>query len=448
MSCHFLPALLVMSGGNAALKSNGASLNETALSEFNVVIPDSVKFSQSKQALAAKRTAVKVRAENQSYASNNNRQIRILAPNNALYDTRYGYLTFDLALARTGGTYGRLANGVFSVFDRLYLTFGSAVVEDLRDYNRVQNYIWFSTQRAAVTASIGMSMGFGTQAERNAAGLITKSYAMPIYSGILNTELLPFQSVNGGLIIDLYIGDTSTFVETDGTLPIVTISNVLLHIERLELELSYLQFVQNYISKNGLQFGFCSYERYVNALTTGSQQTLNINCRASSVDGFFNLFVDSSTISSLATNDKFTNWTNIGLTQYNVLINGSIYPDEPIDCLTNQAFEAWQIYARNQQKFQLNELIPLETAIPWSTFSVIPVAGTNNQFTFILDMQPYPEDAHVGLINPFTTLGNNATINLKLQFSGVIAANLQCDTWVRYFKQVDIYRNGQVRVMQ
>lgn len=441
MTCHLLGLVGIMA--NADLESRGASLNDTILAKFPMVVPDAVKFPQSKKILRARRTPIKIRAENQTYSSNNNKQIRILFPNNALYDLRCGYLTCDITVTTTGGTYRRLAQGSFSAFERLHILFGSAEIEDLRDYNRLQNIIWNTTVLPEVTSAIGINMGFGTQGQRNvwATG---QNLVVPLHSGVLNSCLWPTHAMNGGMIIELYIADPTTCVETDGTVPIITISNLILHVERLELDQNYMSFVKSFIQSYGLQIGFPSYERYVNSMNTGSQQNLTINNRNSSVDGFYNIFVNSSEISNTTVNDKFILWTNsINLTQYNMLINGMIFPDEPVDALTNNSQEPYQIYCRNAGKWKLNGQISMWPAIPAQFFP-------DDQFIFIMDMEPFPEMALEGnnLITPFTTLGNNATIILNLTFGGVIAANYQTDTWVRFFKQVSIYKNGSVNVLQ
>ncbi len=440
MSCHLLALASIMS--EADLKSRGASLNETVLAKFPMVVPDSVKFPQSKKILQAKRTAVKIRAENQTYASNNNRQMRILFPNNALYDLRSGYVTCDMTITTTGGTYRRLHYGSFSALERLHILFGSAEIEDQRDYNRLQSIVWMSSVLPEITSSMGINMGFGTQGQRNvwATG---QNMVIPLYSGVLNSCLWPTHAINGGMIIELYIADPTTCVETDGTVPIITISNLMLHVERLELDPAYMGFVKSWIGAHGLQIGYPCYERYVNALSTGSQQNVTINNKNSSVDGFYNIFVNSATISNTTVFDKFINWTNPGLTQYNMLVNGTIYPDEPIDAVTNNSQECYQIYCRSMGKWKLNGQVSQWPAIPAQYFP-------QNQFLFIIDMEPFPEMVVDGdsLITPFTTIGNSGTIILNLTFSGVIAANLQVDTWVRYFKQVAIYGNGSVRVLQ
>ncbi len=441
MACHLLPATLLaatMSGKDAALAQQGASLDDTLLKNFPVVIPDNVKFHQAKVALQAKRTVIKIRAENQTYSSANNQQIRIKFPNNALYDTRYGYFTCNLTVTATGGTYVRLANGAFSAFDRLHNIFGSSEIEDIRNYNELQNIVWNATVLPDVTGSIGVpNMGFGTQLQRNgyAAG---HNFVIPLYSGVLNTELLPVHNVNAGLIIELFLANAVNCVETDGTNPVVVADNIIFYVERMDMDSAYTAFIKNWVATYGLQIGFVSWERYVNSLNTGTQQNITINNRASSVDGFYNIFVNSAQIANTTINDKFVNWTNPGLIQYNMLINGSIYPDEPIDTLTNNAAQAYCIYLRWLNKQRLDGAIDLQVPIPAQFFNV-------NQFLFIMDMNPYPGQ---NLIVPFSTLGNNATIILNLTFAAPIAANLQLNTWVRYYKQIAIYGNGMVNVIQ
>ncbi len=439
MACHIVFGLAM----NTTLQTQGASLDDTLLNKFKVVIPDQIKFKTSKQALQARRLPIKQRSEQQTYASNNNKQIKIKLPNNALYDTRYGYLSFTMSATATGGTYCRVASGADSVFDRLLIRFGAADVEDIMDYNRIKSILWETEVVPDVSANFSSTsakggMGIGTQAERNvlSAGA---DYSIPIVSGILNGELLPFQSVRNGMELNFYIADPTTCVETDGTNPVITITNVVFHIERLDLDQKYLSFIATYIAANGLQIGFHSWERYTSTLGTGAQQNLLINNRSSSVSGLFNLFLKSDELNNTLISDRFLNWIPLALSQYSMLINGNTFPDEPIDALTNGGWEAYQIYLRYVTKWKLNARIPISPSIPFEYF-------TNDRFLFIVDLEAYPEEE--GLINPFTTLGNNATTILKLVFNAPIASGYQCDTWIKYFKQVAIYSDGSARVIQ
>lgn len=404
-------------------------------------VPDSVRFKPTKRALAARRVPVKFRSEQSSYATDKNRLIRFLLPNNALYDTRKGYLTFDLTITGSNGTYCRLHQGVFSILERLRVLMASAEVEDLRDYNRLYSFLWEMINPGLVTTMIGGTvMGFGTQTERNAMGATTTSYCCPLISGVLNTELLPFENLASGMTLELYLDDVTQFLETDSTtLPVVTVSNLMFHMERLELEQSYMNFIGSWVRSNGLQLGFQSWERFVNAMSGGFNQNLMINHRSSAVNGICHFFFDSSQFNNMTINDRFLNWTPLSLTSTSLNVNGVIFPDEPIDTVTAGRLEAYQIYCRWIVKWKLSGLLPIAPPIGWKDFQV-------NRFVLIDDLEPYPEESD--LINPFSTLGNNSTLIKKLVFSSAIPANYQLDSWVEYFKQVGIYQDGSVRVLQ
>lgn len=426
------------------LKTTGASLVDTGFENSQVIVPNSLKFTKSRAGLGARRIPIKIRAEQQSYGSSNNNLVRIILPNNNLYDTRNGYLTFDVTLNTTGGTYKRVHTGIFSLFNRFRMVAGSTEIEDIKDYNRIYSALWQMINPAEVTTAIGdQLMGFGTTAQRNALGATTTSYACPIFSGVLNTELLPFDNINSGMFIDFYLERAEACLETDGTAPSFTISNIILCIERLELEQSYRDFIKSYIRKNGLEIGFHTWERYISALTTGATQNLTINHKSSSMNGMLNFLVDSSTLNSPTTNDRFLTWpSDIGgsnLTETSLFINGSIFPDEPIDCLTARKVQPYQMYCRWIMKWKLNGFLQIAPPITNAAF-------ITDKFVQIDDLEAYPEE--FDLINPFSTLGNNATLIKKLRFSGVVLANWQLDSWVEYFRRISISTDGTVLVQQ
>lgn len=437
---------------NSSLKATGANLGATDLGKFSAVVPNSLKFTSSKRGIGARRIPVKLRAEQQSYSSNNNKKIRILFPNNALYDTRNGYMTFDINVSANASTYVRVHQGVFSVFNRLTIVSGATEVEDLRDYNRIYSALWKMINPPDVVSSIGNNlMGFGSQADRNLLyGSGTVSLCCPVYSGILNTELLPFDNING-MFMDFYLEDPTMCVETDGTSPNVTLSNIIFHVERLELDGEYREYIKNYVNTNGLNIGFHTWERYINTLTTGTQQTLTIQHKSSSMNGMLNLFVNSTEINLTTVNDKFITWPSSpaalgasAITQSQLLINGAVFPDEPIDCINALKAEPYQMYCRWIMKWKLNGFLPIAPPITNDAFN--GNAPFLDSFVQIDDLEAYPEE--MDLINPFTTLGNNATLLKKIQFLAALPAGWQLDSWVEYFRQIVIQSNGNVVVLQ
>ncbi len=425
----------------SALQNMGASLAETDFNQFSVFIPDSVKFKPTRKGLAARRTPVKFRSEQQSYSTSSNKLIRFILPNNALYDTRSGYLTFNLSISNVTGTYVRIHQGVFSIFNRLRIMAAATEIEDLRDYNRLYSFIWEMVNPSLVTTNIGVTlMGFGTQAERNAQGAANTDYACPLFSGVLNTELLPFDNLSSGMVLELYLEDVVSCLESDSsTTPIITISNLQFHMERLDLQDDYRKYIASYIRSNGLTLGFQTWERYVNALSGGYNQNLTINHRSSSVNGLLHFLFNSALFADMTANDKFLTWLPLSMTSASTLINGAVFPDEPVDTVTGQRVEPYQMYCRWIMKWKLSGLLAVAPPISNRAFAV-------DRFFLIDDLEPYPEVADI--VNPFTTLGNNATIIKKLVFSAAIPANYQLDTWVEYFKQIMIYSDGSIRVLQ
>lgn len=425
--------------------NSASSLSGTDFANFSFVVPNSLKFTSTKQGIAARRVPVKIRAEQQTYSSNNNRLVKIIFPNKSLYDTRNGYLTFDVAIATTGGTYKRIHSGIFSVFNRLRMMAGAAEVEDLRDYNRIYSALWEMINPSDVTSNIGTElMGFGTQAQRNALGAATTSFACPIFSGCLNTELLPVENIQAGLTLELYLEDGTACVETDGTNPIITISNIIFHMEKLEVDEQYRNYIKNYVNTNGMVIGFHTWERLINSLTTGSRHDLNMNIKNSSINGILNFIINSANLNDTTVNDKFLNWTSSPggteeLTESSCQINGTMFPEEPIDCSSVMKVEPFQMYCRWIMKWKLNGFLSIAPPINIEAFN-------DNRFVQIDDFEAYPEE--MDLINPFTTLGNNGALIKKIRFSGAIPSGWQLDSWVEYFRQVRITPEGKVIILQ
>jgi hypothetical protein len=414
-------------------------VGHSEFSSADVIIPKSIKFGKVSRVIAARRVPVKVRAENPSYSSDKNKLIRIPLPSGCIYDTRGGYLTFNASIAKTGGTYARFHSGIFTMFNRMRVLAGSSEVEDMRDYNRIYTILFELFSPILSTGNVGVtSMGFGTQLQRNALSA-GADYACPLFSGVFGTELLPFDNIPNQIWLELYIEDPTVCVETDGTIPIITITNIVFHIERLELQDDYRRFISNYVRANGLTLGFHTWERFSQTLPVGSNHNLQIASKNASVNGMINLFLNAATINDTTVNDRFLTWTRLNLTSTSLQLNGRIYPDEPIDTVTCSSWESYQILLRWLQKWNLNGIIPVAPSINSQAFAV-------DRFLQIDDFEPFPELDDV--INPYNTLSNNTNIIKKYTFSVPTPANYQLDTWVQYFKKINIAPNGDVSVVQ
>lgn len=419
------------------------TLSNTDFASFPYEVPRSLRPTTVKQGLPARRTIVKIRSEQTTYISNKNKLIRIMLPNDALYDTRGGYLKFDLEIAVTGGTFKRLHNGSFTVFQRMRVMAGSTEVEDINDWGEIYSILYEAGNPALVRNNVGTELlGFGTQAQRNGWALASKTYGCTLYSGVFNTELLPFECINSGIVLELYLADGVNVIETDGTNPIITVSNVTFYMHRLEVDPSYYSNIKSAVKARGLQIGFRTWEKNVQALTTGARSDLVINQKSSSLNGLLCVFMNSAEISDTTVNDKFLNWVpgpgGVNLTQTQNQINGKMYPDEPIDTVSANRLEPYLGYTTWDMKWKLNGLLQIAPSISNTAFNV-------NRFLQIDDFEAYPEEPD--LVNPFTTLGNNATLIKKIQFAGAIPSGWQMNIWAESFRQVIIREDGRVVVL-
>lgn len=419
------------------------SLSGTDFSTFPYEVPRSMRPTTVKQGLPARRTIVKIRSQEAFYQSNKNKLIRIPMPNDALYDTRQGYLKFDLEIFTTGGTYKRLHNGSFTAFKRMRVMAGATEIEDINDWNEIYSILYEVGNPALVRNNVGTRlMGFGTQAQRNGWGATNTSYGCTLFSGIFNTELLPFAAINSGIVLELYLADGVEVIETDGTNPYYVVSNVMFYIDRLDVDQSYYSNILSSVKAQGMQIGFRTWEKNVLALTTGARSDLTINQKSSSLNGLLNVFMNSAEIADPTVNDKFLTWPvgpgGVPLTNTQSQINGKMFPDEPIDTVSTERLEPYMGYLKWDMKLKTNGLIPIAPSLSNAVYNT-------NRFLQIDDYEAYPEEPD--LVNPFTTLGNNATLIKKIQFSGAIPSGWQLNSWAESFRQVIIHSTGRTTVI-
>jgi hypothetical protein len=465
MSCCAVPlgAALLVGGSNVNskmanydLNATGRDIDATIYARLQEKVPETLVYKLPKRGLTGSRTMVKLRPENQTYTSNQNKQIRFLLPNNTIFDFRYAYLEFTFSIAATGGSYYRIAQGIWSMFQRLRIRYGSVDIEDSREWGRLFSWLFQIAVPNLVATNLGVTdMGIGTQAQRNAQGGnnsgTTCTVYMPIWSGIFNSIFVPFQALAGGLWMELFLDDAVNFVETDGTNPIVTVSNLILHCERLDLDNDYQKKVISYVRANGFEFAYNAWDCYQNSLNTGTQQQITINNKSSSVNAYVNYFRLTTSIANPLVNDKYVTfpYQPLGLLQYNILINSNVYPDEPI--LINvsgnggaHGYEAAQMMYRYLNKWKTNAMIAIAPPVPIQYYA--DALGLSDMFIFFIDMSTYPQDPD--LVNSFTTLLNQSTTILMMKFPAAIPANYELNTWIEYFKVAKIRSDGSVMVVQ
>lgn len=402
-----------------------------------VIVPSDLLIKRSKIGAPLIREPVKIRSDAISYASNGNNEIIIRCSNDGYYDFGRGYVTFDVALSATGSTYVRLAQGAWSIIYRLKTLLGFEL-ENIQDYNRIYSLLWKSLNDARQSENLGLGlMGLGTASARNALGATTAHYAIPILSGFFSNEVLPLSNFISIPELRLTLADASTCVETDGTSPIITVSNVQFHCERINASSAYVGLMQGKILSEGITLGFPTWQIYSQSVASGSQniQSLIINHKSASLSSIVQIWVPQQTINTTTVSDKFVTYSKL-TNKHQWKVNGKFYPEEPLTYSDTYAAEAYFTYLNwLTDEWQLDgELRSTPAPIGVTEFAL----GTS--FLTILDINGYPEDKNV--INPIGTENSTVQLQFDAYLTNALAVPYLSVFMVKYYKQIYINPKG------
>ncbi len=408
-------------------------------SDLSTIVPSDLLFVAPKLGTPVSRNPVKRRAEQTTYSTQSNNEVIIQFPNDSIYDARRGYITFDLAIVTTGGTYKRIAEGIWSIWYRIRTLLGFEL-ENFYEYNRLYSIFWDAINDARQSQAVArLIMGIGTPTERNILGATTSHYMMPLLSGFFDQDVLPLNFINNTVQLYMNLGEASTFVETDGTNPIVTVSNVIFHYERILAGPEYVDRIRSTMAVNGLRLGFDTYNYYTQILPIGamSTNTITINHKSASIKHFISVFTKANEVSNTTVNDKFRTWLK-KTNQWQLRLNSILYPEEPVSYNDPLSIEAYMVYVNWLNKWNLSGKLTFEPPpITQQEFSA-------DKFLLIVDINGYPMDKDV--INP---VGNDA-VSIQMQLDVNIPVALaevnRFDTYVCYFRQFSIFADGTARV--
>lgn len=402
-----------------------------------VVVPSDLKFCKPKYGAPLLREPVKVRASSTSYISNGNNEIIVQLSNDGNYDFRRGYLTFDVQLSATGATYVRLAQGVWCIFYRMRTLLGFEL-ENIQEYNRLFSLLWEALNDDRQSSVLALElMGIGTPLDRDIWGTQIKNYAMPLLSGFFDKDLLPLMMFTQIAELRLTMGDATTFVETDGTSPIVTITNFQFHCERISASSPFNVKVKSEIALSGLTLSFPTFQYYSQGLAAGSANlnSIFVNHKSASMLSILQVWTPQGTVNTTTVNDKFVTWPRL-TDKHQFKIFGRFYPEEAVTYPAITAAEAYFTYLNwLTEEWQLSGELR-GTPAPISNLEFTQ----GNEFIIILDVKGFPFDKEV--INALGT--ENSTV--QLQFDAYIPVALpvayRSDFFVQYQRQIYINPQG------
>lgn len=428
------------------------SYGEKSIGALPVAAPPSIRHLTQSRTPSVFRESRQLRPQASTYSTNSDNCIRFVLPRQNS-DWRTSFLSADVTITTTGGTYKRLCQlGGASAINRMrVLTNGGGFEETIEYYNRVVNLIYQADVDQQVKSSIGQDLlGYGTQADRNAEGAVAASkVVIPVAFGIFNQGVLPLESLNndGDWCVEFYLDNALYFVETDGTNPVVTFANIKWDYDYVySTDGRYESQVASDVRSGRLQFGYGCYACFQNPVLN-TINDIQIPWRGNALTKLEHVLVNQGNISNPLINDKFITWpknldpgnTNVSVLEFQIQLKDGLWlPVEPIRC-DQDAERAFITYLKSRG-FWSNDAVA-----QWS--APIDVGSFNDDsFIMVNNLNSIPQEAYARdyYFNNLSTMKQSQNIVFRLTFTGVPPAQTVLYSFVNYGTLLDVTSDGKV----
>lgn len=361
----------------------------------------------------------------QTFSTGNNDVIRFRMPNDSPIDFRRSFLLVDVTINVTPALvlpFQRLAFGSWCWIDKLRYHSSNDTIEEIQYYNRIYSSIWTLFSDPVYVNAVGPElMGTGSQAQRNAAGLVTTRYCVPLYMGIFTTGVIPLNATKTNYHeLEIYLAPANTFLETNGTNPVVTFSNLDLHVEQVcSWDGSYERSLMRLVDVGAFQVWFESFVSFLNNMIN-QQQDLVIAQRNESLNYIYTFLTNLGTVTDMLTNDKFITFPKFTTFSYQMKINMKLFPEEEVRC-DGSALQAYLFYLNLIEQWKVGG-IPGDCCYecwpkPPESIPNINVASFNaNDFFMVTDFRSSPG---FELLNNLSTEVNAMDLIFKLKLTAL-----------------------------
>lgn len=385
------------------------------------------KYDSAKRGLNVTRNPRILNPTNtQTFSTGNNDVIRFRIPNDSPLDFRRSFLLFDIELSVTPNPvlpFQRLAFGSWSWVDRIRYHSSGDTVEEIQYYNRVASYLWTVFSNPDYVDAIGPEvMGTGSQAQRAAATPgpgVRVRYCLPLFMGFLGTGVIPYQSFKNQFHeLEIYLAPANTFVETNGTNPVVTISNLDWHVESIcSWDGSYERSLNRLVDMGNFSVWFDTYISFLNNVLN-QQQDLVIAQRNESLNSITTFFSDLLSVTNTTVPDKFITFPKLATFSFQLKINTKLWPEEEVRCDGN-ANHAYHFLLQAIQQWKQNGVPSFGHSWPKPAIGGTPninMASFNDQdFFMVTDLRSSP---YACFLNNVSTEVNSMDLIFKLKLVG------------------------------
>lgn len=398
--------------------------------------------------------------DNGTYSARGNNRIRFDIPNSDIWNFQIAWLAVDLTITTDGipvdlnPAYQRMSNGIWNAIERVRHLSNLAPIEEIYPYWNIYSYQWVFEQNEMIEQTFGTQFGVATQAERNAWGLITKRFILPLDLGWIGAGPFPAKLLNATHSIELFLIPPNQFVETNCGNVNFTFSNMELHAYKLS---SKFPGVVNEIRGTSWEEGFTRMVRagqyevmldywdwYQNNNLTVQGDYL-IPVKTAAIQGIFSVFGNVNTLADTLVNDRQMTFPKHDINQFQLKIFSKLFPEQPVDC-RDDAFQAYQFYLNSVNGWFVSGFPAVDPTSPDAINEApIKIAEFNNEaWSMVFDFRSIRK---VPSINPiFNSDVYTGDIRLTLRFNVAPPAGTCIYHLVRSSSIFRVTPNGDVEV--
>lgn len=394
-----------------------------------------------------------LRPQDNIYSTNSNNVVRFNFPKENC-DFRTGFLAMNVKLDGIGGTYIRLPNGAWNIFDRARVVLG-AYEEEIQYLNRLESLLYTTSLSHEVRESIGVDLlGEETPGQRNVYGASTDGteYIIVIRAGILQSQILPLELLctpeNGqNMFVELTLANPLSCLETDKTNPQITLTNIRWNYFKVSSSDGVWEStIKSKISMGEFKFGYDCWSVYQNAVLN-SANDLQIPWRGSALNGIITTIVDGLSLNNPLVDDKMFTWlkqlsNGAKPLQFTHNVNHEWIPQEQV-VTDDNAYRAYMLYLNLRGLWDSRVKMLLPAPIALDDFN-------DKQFMIIGDFYPVAHDAvqmHAGnevLFNPLSTVNQSHNTILRLTYDNPPPAQTVAYHFIHHSVCVSVNSSGRL----
>jgi len=339
-------------------------------------------------------------------------------------DFRDFYLTMfaQITTPGAGSTYDRFSMPFGSIVEKIECFFGSTKVVSIENYGLLRA-IWRAAKPSAVTNNL--DEGSSTPATRAAQSVAGRQYIFRPEIQLLE-EVLPLHKSSMPFRIELTLGDVNSVLESDGTNPVFTVSQVYAHYRTMVVPDSYDALLDAKIASGSFLIPFRSWSEYNDTTLSGNSVTIQIgSARFKSVNRLLAVMRGLADSQDLTVDGKMNTFNANGLSTLSLKVGQRIFPPDFYDLnIDTNFYELMQVFVNttNNRYHGRDRFGDILGAATWSTGSTVMPFD-------LRDDQGVDEDLYGNGID--TSSGNNILL-LRINLGGAPAATQKTSTYTEY----------------